>query len=190
MTTFFTSDTHYGHDNIRKHSNRPFATVEEMDEALITNHNAVVRPQDTVWFLGDFAFHKQQGILQVLRRLNGHKQLVLGNHDKVIQSHVNSYLGLGLFESINNYRKIDINHQTLILFHYGMRVWDKSHHGSWHLYGHSHGSLPPHNRSVDVGVDAPFILGAPTYTPYSFEQVAEWMRARTFEPIDHHQVVE
>ena len=186
MTTFFTSDTHYGHDNVRRYSNRPYVSCEEMNEALITNHNAVVRPQDTVWFLGDFSFQKAPELLATLKRLNGHKQLILGNHDKILRSKPVAFLGRGLFESIDSYRRIDVEKQTIVLFHYGMRVWDKAHHGSWHLYGHSHGTLPPHNCSVDVGVDAAWITGAATYTPYSFEQIAEYMAGRGFIAVDHH----
>ena len=70
--------------------------------------------------------------------------------------------------------------------HYGMRVWNKGHHGAWHLYGHSHANLPPHGRSVDVGVDSHWVTGKATYTPFSFEQVAAFMVTRDFAPVDHH----
>lgn len=82
MEVFFTSDLHFGHTNIIKYCNRPYATVEEMDEALIDNWNAVVRPQDRVWLLGDFVMGRIKESLPTAYRLNGEKHLVPGNHDR------------------------------------------------------------------------------------------------------------
>ena len=72
-----TSDTHYGHANIIRFCDRPFASSEEMDEALIANFNERVKPGDTVYHLGDFSFAKDPA--RVFRRLNGTIHLVLGN---------------------------------------------------------------------------------------------------------------
>jgi len=78
--------------------------------------------------------------------------------------------------------RIDLAGQQIILCHYAMRVWDKSHWGIWHLYGHSHGSLPddPRSLSYDVGVDKN------NFTPLLFEEVKEIMSKKTFKPVDHH----
>ncbi len=78
---WFTSDTHFGHTNILQYEaeNRPFKTVEEMNEYLIQMWNNVVRPNDTVYHLGDFCFGLAN--LQYASRLKGKKRLVLGNHD-------------------------------------------------------------------------------------------------------------
>ena len=72
--------------------------------------------------------------------------------------------------------------RKIVLLHYAMRVWNRSHHGSWHLYGHSHGSLPddPNSLSFDVGVDC---WG---YAPISYQEVKSVMSGKTFAPIDHH----
>lgn len=183
MTTFFTSDTHYGHDNVRKYSNRPFGSVEEMNETLIANHNGVVRPQDTVHFLGDFSFQKLPQALETLKRLNGHKHLVFGNHDLVIRKNMKVFGGQRCFETINEYHRISVETQDIILFHYALRVWEKSHHGSWSLHGHSHGGIPPHNKSVDVGVDSHWITGVPTYTPFAFETLRVFMATQEDEHI-------
>ena len=74
------SDTHFGHANIIKYCNRPFDSVEEMNEVMIQRWNAVVKPQDHVYHLGDVA-SSQQMLNAVMPRLVGHKRLVLGNHD-------------------------------------------------------------------------------------------------------------
>jgi calcineurin-like phosphoesterase family protein len=78
---FLTSDSHFGHFNVIKYCNRPFTTVEEMNEALIANWNAVVGQEDIVFHLGDFSFHERY-VEEFLSRLNGYKFLILGNHDK------------------------------------------------------------------------------------------------------------
>jgi calcineurin-like phosphoesterase family protein len=62
MTIWFTSDSHFGHDAIRRLADRPFASLDEMDTALVDRWNGVVRPGDTVWHLGDFAHRSAKGI--------------------------------------------------------------------------------------------------------------------------------
>ena len=184
MNTFFTSDQHYGHKNIIKFANRPFRSVEEMDEAMIENHNNVVKHNDIIWFVGDFAFLPVDRSVNLLSRLNGRKNIVLGNHDKQLSKNRSKFLGDGLFENIVPYREIYVGKQSIILFHYGMRVWNKSHHGSWLLYGHSHGSLPSWGKSMDVGVDDKNITDE--YRPYSFEEIKRFMDKQESEKVDHH----
>jgi calcineurin-like phosphoesterase family protein len=185
MNTFFTGDQHFGHKNICRFANRPFTSTEEMNEALIKNHNNTVQPGDVVWFLGDFGFMSQSNIKRVLRRLNGQKNLILGNHDKPFMKNAKDFIGSGLLNAIFHYREITLEKQHMVLFHYGMRTWNRAHHGSWHLYGHSHGSLPPHYKSVDVGVDSKEI--SDEYRPYAFEEIGRFMQSKKFEPVDHHE---
>lgn len=82
MNVFFTADLHLGHDNIRKHCGRPFDTVEEMDEAIISNWNRTVSARDLVYVVGDFAWSNHN---LHLARLKGKKILIKGNHDKMSQ---------------------------------------------------------------------------------------------------------
>ena len=79
MNIFVTSDTHFGHANIIEYCRRPFASSQEMDEAMVERWNAVVTPQDHIYHLGDVAMRKAD--LAIVKRLNGHKRLVFGNHD-------------------------------------------------------------------------------------------------------------
>lgn len=89
MKTWFISDTHFGHDNIRGYCERPFASVEEMDATLIKNWNERVKPEDTVFVIGDFCF--KTGAMSGnglpikfdvwITQLNGTKILIEGNHD-------------------------------------------------------------------------------------------------------------
>ncbi len=173
--TWFTSDLHLGHANIIKYSNRPFSGVEEMDSTLITNWNTKIQQYDHVWFLGDFCFADLEKGQSYLDRLNGVKHLIRGNHDK-------TGVQLKGWASIDDMVEIKVNKQWITLCHYAMRVWNKSHHGTWHLYGHSHGSLPDDSNSLsfDAGVDCH------NYMPLSFDDVGRIMKKKTWKPIDHH----
>jgi calcineurin-like phosphoesterase family protein len=82
MTTWFTSDTHFGHARIIELADRPFASVEEMNEALVERWNERVAPEDTVIHLGDVALGPIEESLKYIERLNGFKILVVGNHDR------------------------------------------------------------------------------------------------------------
>lgn len=82
---FFTSDTHFGHRNIIKYSNRPFDDVNHMNEVLIKNWNETVGPEDTIFHLGDVALGPWEAWDGILTRLNGYKILVVGNHDRIFK---------------------------------------------------------------------------------------------------------
>ena len=78
---FMIADTHFGTDSIRRYENRPFESVQEMDEALIQNWNRVVSEGDTVYVLGDFSSYGKEENKALLKRLKGTKILIMGNHD-------------------------------------------------------------------------------------------------------------
>lgn len=168
---FFTSDTHFGHKNIILYCNRPFSSVEEMDNQMITNWNSKVGVNDTVYHLGDFAFYPQDKIHEILSRLNGFINFVPGNHDKNLIKALNlgntQGLKVNLLDSIYSETfNVEDERIPFVMCHYAMKVWDKSHYGAIHLYGHSHGSLKEDNSlSMDVGVDTN------NYTPYSLDEI-------------------
>ena len=80
---FYISDNHFGHKNIIKYDNRPFNSVEDMDEVMIDRWNSVVGDDDTVYILGDFSWYKEEKTLEILNRLSGRKVLIKGNHDHI-----------------------------------------------------------------------------------------------------------
>lgn len=178
-TIWFTSDTHYGHGRVIEYSRRPYDDADEMDEALITNWNSVVRPGDLVYHLGDFSFHRLEKSVRIAKRLAGQKYLVLGNHDKRMRREREL---MSQFVWARDLEQIDVDGQKIVLCHYAMLTWNQSHRGSWQLHGHSHGSLSEHPGALrlDVGVDPQ------KYYPVSFEQVREVMARKKFEPVDHH----
>ncbi len=79
---YFISDTHFNHKNIIKYCNRPFDSIEQMNETLINNWNSIVSVDDIIYHLGDFALGSKELILDIVNRLNGSKYLIRGNHDK------------------------------------------------------------------------------------------------------------
>lgn len=205
MTVHFTSDNHWFHKNIMKYSNRPFTSVEDMTQKMIKLWNKRVNPEDTVYHLGDFAFGRIEKIEELLKQLNGRKRFINGNHDaeligkgkdrfqiysdqnyNAIYKNSLRLLRAGLIESIRDYEEVTVNNQFIVLFHFGGRVWQKSHHGAWQLFGHSHSSLPPFGKSVDVGVDSTWITGKAEYRPFSFYEIKAFMDKQETIKVDHH----
>lgn len=184
---WFTADTHFNHDNILAYSRRPFADLAEMTERMIGNWNAVVKPGDQVYHLGDFAlsFGKRDAALidSLLSRLNGQKHLLAGNHDR------DEVTRNKRWQTVRHYHELAVDlggphRQRIVLCHYAMRVWNQSHRGAFMLHGHSHGSLSDIGGKIrDVGVDCC------NYAPISVEEVAAFMASREAVTVDHHSAV-
>jgi calcineurin-like phosphoesterase family protein len=174
---FFTADTHFGHKNLIDKGLRQFNSVSEMDEFIISNWNKVIEPKDEVYHLGDFCWIPKVPTWEYyLSQLNGKITLIKGNHD-LRRSKIQH-----LFVEVEYLKQVEWNHQKITLCHYAMRTWDRSHFNSWQLFGHSHGSLEPIGKQIDVGIDAN------GFYPISIEQVAEKMLLRPDNPnIDHHR---
>jgi calcineurin-like phosphoesterase family protein len=147
MTLFFTADTHFGdHRTINIHR-RPFATAQEMDEAIVANWNAVVGAQHEIWHLGDFA-RRSGDVPDLLARLNGTKHLVRGNNDGPATGEADGW------QSVQDYAELTVDGVLLVLCHYPFRSWNGQHRRSINLHGHSHGRLKAIPRQFDVGLDA------------------------------------
>ena len=119
-----------------------------MNETLIKNWNAKVGVEDEVYHLGDVILSRDY---DVIRRLNGVKHLIVGNHD-IENLHFKSFRELWV--SINNYYEITIGETKAVLSHYPFERWNKMSYGSLHFHGHCHGTLKNEipNR-FDVGID-------------------------------------
>lgn len=194
MNVYVTSDTHFGHKNILQYNSdtRPWDTVEEMDDGLIKAWNAYVGNDDIVYHLGDFAFCGFQRAMEIANQLNGRIVLIRGNHDQMFrkEQNIQKALATGKFSKIVDYveyknRITESGHpEIVVMFHYAMRVWNRSHHGSFMLYGHSHGSLPGVGRSVDVGIDSKEIESA--CGPVRLNAVLDMLREKEPMIVDHH----
>lgn len=171
---WISSDHHFSHKNILKYqsSTRPFDSLEEHDEQLIQRHNSLVKPKDDVYFLGDFAFNSDiDYVAKCLRRMNGNKHFIYGNHDKVMYNQkikdqfnwMKNYYELRVPFKINN-KKV----APIVLFHYPIHSWNRMHHGALHMYGHTHDAVHQlyDGRARDVGVDANMCY------PFNVEELA------------------
>lgn len=175
---WFTSDSHWGHANVQRFNTEtrvadptkraelaqlqatgdPAAIkawlnqhVDEMDQALIRKWREQVGPKDTVYHLGDVFFCGQDRAREILSELTGTIHLIYGNHDQVIRHNLDIQKR---FASVAEMREIRLFKQHVTLCHYPMVSWNRSHHGAFQLYGHTHGSHHSTMRSMDVGVDS------------------------------------
>lgn len=184
---WFTADIHFGHSRIIEFCDRPFTDSDDMTEGIIARWNAVVQPGDDVYILGDVSFDKLGPTVDALRRLNGNLHLIAGNHDKHMRRRAEFKKCFVWVKDIYTLKVhepglgLHMDTRRIELFHYAMRTWNKAYHGSWHLYGHSHGTLPddPNSLSFDVGMDCH------DYRPISYDEVKEIMARKTWKKADH-----
>ena len=182
MTRFWTSDLHFGHANIIRYCNRPFADVDEMNLGLIARWNAVVEPDDSVWVLGDVAMGKIDDSLALISALNGTKTLVAGNHDRCWEpggprhgQWTERYLDAGFADVLQGTVDVELGGRAAIACHFPyegdshdddrfvpMRPRDT---GLILLHGHVHERWRVNGRQINVGVDVW------EYTPVTDEQI-------------------
>lgn len=193
MTTWFTSDQHFFHRNIITYCNRPYTSVEAMNEDLILRYNTVVKPEDVVYHLGDFSM-SLRGLDKIVPRLSGRKRLILGNHDKAHPANRRKavpfrvYSDLG-FETVTVEDVVDIGEGdskvTVKLCHlpYEPDEFEKADRrymelrpkdeGHLLLHGHVHCAwlYLPEKRLFNVGVDRH------DYAPWSSEDILAVVKA-------------
>lgn len=188
----YTADTHAYHANIICYCKRPYLSVEEMNQSLADNINATVERNDTLLHLGDFSWGPQRDLRQQLKNARTfrsmlnckHIILIFGNHDNLRHS-VEFRRLFSKTADLLEFKDRIVN-EKVVLCHYALRTWNAAHYGRWHLFGHSHGSLPDNNSfSFDVGVDAQ------GYKPLSSLEVQIIMQIKEEEgakaSIHHHE---
>lgn len=168
---FFTSDTHWRHDNIIKYCDRPFVNVQEMDHALIQNWNKVVSEDDIVFHLGDFAFADKSKWRQIANALKGRKYLIQGNHDR------SDDIPTECFEAVGDMMQVSIEYEgswhKFLLSHRPFLCFEGMFKDTKQLFGHCHSRRNNTSKdayllkylvnSYDVGVDNN------NFAPISFE---------------------
>lgn len=176
---YFISDTHFLHKNIIKYDNRPFSSIEEHDEMIIQNWNNTIGKNDTVYHLGDFSLGNPTKAEEIMKRLNGKINYIIGNHDeedKRLLKRLESN-----FNVLGHAHSIKIDRQLIVLSHFPYQVWNKMHKGSFHLFGHSHGSLiDVIGRKKDVGVNCI------NYKPISYDEILLELSQIEIEKMDGH----
>lgn len=169
---WLTSDLHFWHKNICKYCNRPFETVEQMNEGIIDRYNSVVSEDDTVFILGDLGFCGIEKLRPLISQLKGHIIVIQGNHDsdKVIKT----LLEEGLIEECHKLLHVIVEgdeeypNQELTLCHFPMIDWYNKEKGCWMIHGHQHQLPETPSCSIkhwDVGLDKNNLV------PINFEQL-------------------
>lgn len=200
---WITADWHFNHVGINKSTSkwtkstpsRDFPTIDDMNDRIIDNINAVVDRKDTLWNLGDVIFGRIRSLPKLRSRINCRDiRLILGNHDKSIKEHRINDAGkrvpgneLGkCFSDVRYYRSIKHFDKKIYLFHCPMHTWPGINRGIIQLHGHCHANLPDRGlRQMDVGVDTN------DFKPYLLDDVVDMMLDRAYEdcpdiPQDHH----
>lgn len=196
---FFTSDLHFFHEAIIRFCNRPFKNIEEMNETIIMNWNSKVGKDDTVFILGDFCLGGSGAWSFILDNLNGHKHLLIGNHDMK-----NLRQGfMKKFDSVSFQQSIYVEDQFIYLNHFPFLCYAGSYRKQkpvWQLFGHLHSQDIHYNienienqevkeilkkdfarlqylfpYQYDVGVDKN------NFTPISFNEVKEKIDQQVIE---------
>jgi calcineurin-like phosphoesterase family protein len=164
MSDFITSDIHFGHKNIMSFCPVTRARfkndVDYMNEQIIREWNAVVTPRDHTYILGDVAFCNVETAVKFMKRLNGSKTLIIGNHDKKL---IKDSKFQECFIDYQDYYSISVNGTKVVMFHYPIAEWDQMHRGAVHLHGHLHGGRSglEGSRALDVGMDATGVVVMP-----------------------------
>lgn len=208
-----TSEWDLTKDNEIHQSTRDFKSVEEMNAVILDGINSKVGVNDTLYFLGDFVFGGVDKIWLFRKEIKCKNiHFIYGNHDDHIEHNKklpNAWIRCNsgtivstddstsdfdeqarakdLFLSTQHVKTVKIKGVSFFLSHFAHRVWNKSHHGRIHLYGHSHNSLEskPYGLSMDVGIDAYFARFG-KYEPFSFDEILDIMETRKVHIVDHH----
>lgn len=162
------ADLHLGHTNVLRYDNRPYPNIEMHNLSLTRNCCKDGMPNRTLWILGDVASRREglKTFMETIRPYWGKIILIRGNHDDAV-----AWRHRDLFDEAHEARYLRVNKEVKVyMSHYAHRTWRNSHHGAYHVHGHSHGALPMWGRSMDVG--APCV----NYTPISLAEVVEKLK--------------
>lgn len=152
---FFISDLHFGHKGILRLCNRPFVSIEEMDEAILRQWNKTVHKDDQVYIVGDVMFKSTNPPEYYLERLKGEKHLIIGNHDK---SWMNKVDLSKYFKSVEWMTVINTGKGKATLCHFPTLDYE----GKYMIHGHIHAKadkveywdfLKNHKTMLNAGVD-------------------------------------
>lgn len=143
--------THFGHKNIVKLANRPFQSIDEMDDVLIQNWNRTVKAKDEVLHLGDFAVYSKMSPDYYLKKLNGKITTIRGNHDDSLWG--------------KDYHEFNYEKRKVVLMHYPIHEWNGFFRGAVHFHAHTHSpDFYSGERRGNVCVDAI------NFTPISLDE--------------------
>lgn len=151
---------------------------------MIDLWNSQVNKGDLVYCLGDISFGNLDQTIEILKQLNGQIIVIKGNHDK--REDLDKLKEMHLIANWQDYKEITIEKQSICLFHFPIACWHKQGYGSWHLFGHSHGTFNNKGLSLDVGIDSSYNYFG-KHKLFTYEDIAAIMQDKNFEVQDHHK---
>jgi calcineurin-like phosphoesterase family protein len=151
---------HFGHPNIMKYENRPFASVDEMDMVIINNWNKTVKKDDKVFVLGDVSFYNKEKTKDIISKLSGYKTLIIGNHDK--SRSISWWKDTGIEEI---YQYPIIYNEFFVFSHEPIYLNENMPYANVH--GHIHHLKYDSKQFFNVSVECI------DYTPIDFERIKE-----------------
>lgn len=182
---FVTADTHFDHGRLLELGVRDFESIKSMNSTIILNWNRTVKSTDTIYHLGDFGMVNRARCEALLNQLNGHKILIIGNHDK------RQIYGAKGWADKKSYKRLRWNNYRFILCHYPILSWHGMHKGAIMLHGHSHGNL---NKKITSMIEKPLIdVGSDcwNFTPVNLADIVKYTdnNYQQYLPVngvDHH----
>lgn len=193
--TYITSDIHWGHSNILKYSpwaRGHFRDITDMNEAIVRNINSMVTDEDTLIIAGDICFARPEIGVEYLKRLNGIKKIVWGNHDVKLRESSVYQQSRGLMGVVFDADYLEFDHKfqdkkyKIVVTHYPFLTWNRSHHGSCNFHGHGHASPENRNtqgmcvRQMDIGLDGNSMM------PHCMDDLCSEMSRREVLKHGHH----
>lgn len=130
---YYISDIHFNDLRVFNKCLKPFKNLVDYKEEIIKRWNLKVNEEDIIYILGDLADDIE--VIKILRKLKGHKHLIIGNHDLKL---LDEYKKSQIFESIEFMKLIDDKGRKVFLCHYPIMDWMDFNYGSYHVYGHIH----------------------------------------------------
>lgn len=176
MANYYMADPHFGHAKIISICGRPYTSLDEMNEALLSNILERVGADDDLWVIGDFAYKESgQAIKDIFSRIPGRKHLVPGNHDS---KRVKALPWTSVTDAIHAMN--DTEKRRFVLCHYPMVTWNQSRHGVLNLFGHVHNNWAGSRNSINLGVDLW------DFRPVTGDEVVARARTLPVNPIWQH----
>ena len=178
MKTFITSDMHFHHHNILTFKDeegklvRPFNSIEDMHETIITNWNNTIGPDDKVYVLGDVVMRTSAWAFEILSELNGRKALIKGNHDT---ARINRYTKY--FTDIRAYHLLKSSQgHKIYLSHVPMHPYSLG--KGFNVHGHLHHKIVKYKDGDCIYNDLRYInvcVEQTNYTPVSYVDISNYV---------------
>lgn len=155
---YYISDIHFKDRSIFDKCSRPFISLNNMESAIISKWNEKVKDDDIVYVLGDIATDYDASSIEVFRKLNGHKHLIVGNHDHLILEDIKNSK---IFETVKFIDLIMDNNRKVCICHYPLMDWMEFNREGILVYGHIHNKTPENGHAYKLMKD--YYANLPAY---------------------------